>query len=1705
MPMSRILTLFLLFAACFSQISAQPTPVPTQTSPKTTEKKLSPLMQKLGLIDIQGFTSPEDVVKEWIIGGDCFDVSNITFKGSPVQFGHFTDGQVFGMDQGAILCTGLVENGIGPNDEDLATFNLGGKLQDIDLVALSFSGGLVGGGGVGGPPIPETFDLCTVEFDFTPTVTPITFQYVFASEEYCERNFDQFDDRFGFFVKGPGIVGSYSGYANMAQIAPVVFPISYVGVATLNNVDNANIFRNNQPPFVPNPTSPPPAGLCGAGTTALSVQAIEYDGFSATLSTIPMNVVPCQTYRVKIKIADVGDGNGDSAVFIKAAGFSSGNKGKITTAVDGDPDNNIAIETCDVGEFVFERVSQSSINTPVTVNYAISGSATAGVDYQPIPLVTTIPAGQLSVTVPLNILPDGILEGDENVRLTVTNPCSCVQPFQEIIIRDYTAMSIQADPVENCGPGPVFLEPFLFDGDEPYTYKWSNGSTDPFISPFTAASTTYKVTVTDDCGKTIVASFPVKIRTLPKATTGGTATLCRTGSAKVSIPVVLTGEGPWSITYTHNSAPETVSGITTSPYSLDVTEAGIYKLTEVSDGGDCPGTAAGTYVVIADEVNLSGIANNVECFGFNNGSINTTAKDGVEPYSYAWTPNLGNVADPQNLAPGLYKLIVTDQKGCTNKDSFNIIQPPIINLAALEITEADCKNPAGGTAAVSASGGVGNFTYLWNNGQTSATATGLSAGSYTVVATDQTGCTKSLTVNVPGDFNLPSASAFANGSVTCGNQNVALLGGGSSIGGQFSYLWTGGSFSGPIDQINATAIAPGNYTLIVTNTQNGCTATASATVTGNVILPAAAASVLGEINCVSAQVNISGNGSSTGGNFTYQWSGPGLVGSPNSLNLQANQPGFYQILVTNTATGCINTADVNVVGNFAQPTATAVSPQNLNCKFPQVQLDGTAGPTGGMFTYNWSTTGGQIVANGNTPNPTVGLPGTYNLLVTNVQNGCTAATSVIVAQTSPPVASISAAQNVLCFGGNSGSATAAATLGTGSYTYLWNDGQTTSTAQNLPAGPINVVVTDTDGCTSTASSSLTQPTALTVTTSSTGQSIVGANDGTASASSVGGTSGYSFVWSNGQSGSTISNLEPGSYSVTSTDANGCTAVGSTVVAVAPCQLSMSATIENAKCNGFADGSISVDLMNETGDADFVWSNMGTGAQLTGLTAGQYFVTATDDNGCTLVQGYMVDQPTAILITETHQDVACAGDTNGSATITVSGGTPNYMYNWSTGSTQPFETNLGPGTYSVGVNDANGCLTAFFVEIEAVDNVPPQLVLQTPTVAIDDNGKATLLATDFDNGSVDNCGIVSWDVTPLFFDCSNLGLQSVTLTVTDGAGNTTVQTAQANIIDNKKPILLCPANKETWSCTPTVSYAFPVATDNCLGNGGQFNLESGLSSGVQYPLGVTENVWTYTDAGGNIGTCSFTVTVHALPTVTGLQQLPLCFGDCNGALTAEPAGGKGPFTYVWDNGQTTAQATGLCKGNHVVTVTDGGGCVSIHTLFLAEPSQLNLTVGTVTNDIGDAGIGAISVTVNGGTPGLTYEWTKGGVFFSNNQNLTGLKTGTYVLKVTDANGCVVSTQNVFVDNLVSANEPEWATGMTLSPNPTSGLAEIVFKSNPPKKAQVDIFDVNGRLIESLLFEKQQPVLGLDLSAQPAGVYQLRINIDGGTVSRQLVKQ
>ena len=395
------------------------------------------------VLEVQGGSSAEDLVKEVLIGGNCFDISGVTFTGNAGQIGTFSNGQTnVGFNTGVIMATGDINVAPGPNDQDGASGGYGNSTPDGDL------GTLTGG---------ALFDMANIEFDFTPTQSPVTFNFVFASEEYCEYVGTQFNDVFGFFISGPGILG---GQQNIALIPATSTPVA---INNVNHLSYSGYYVNNQPASSGN--------LCGQTASASPVtNELQYDGFTRKFTAVA-NVQPCQTYHIKLKIADVGDGVWDSAVFLNAGSFDAGGNASVAWEVNGVLDAEEVYEGCGTVKLIFDRVGGNP-SLPMPVQFSVSGTATSILDYSAIPPVVVIPAGQDKYELTINIVNDLITEGPETVIIKLNNPCSCLNPEIKLVINDLPPLVAVPDTVTICGPGAGTVSVEVPSGVEPYTYQW---------------------------------------------------------------------------------------------------------------------------------------------------------------------------------------------------------------------------------------------------------------------------------------------------------------------------------------------------------------------------------------------------------------------------------------------------------------------------------------------------------------------------------------------------------------------------------------------------------------------------------------------------------------------------------------------------------------------------------------------------------------------------------------------------------------------------------------------------------------------------------------------------------------------------------------------------------------------------------------------------------------------------------------------------------------------------------------------------------------------------------------------------------------------------------------------------------------------------------------------------------------------------------
>jgi hypothetical protein len=195
---------------------------------------------------------------------------------------------------------------------------------------------------------------------------------------------------------------------------------------------------------------------------------------------------------------------------------------------------------------------------------------------------------------------------------------------------------------------------------------------------------------------------------------------------------------------------------------------------------------------------------------------------------------------------------------------------------------------------------------------------------------------------------------------------------------------------------------------------------------------------------------------------------------------------------------------------------------------------------------------------------------------------------------------------------------------------------------------------------------------------------------------------------------------------------------------------------------------------------------------------------------------------------------------------------------------------------------------------------------------------------------------------------------------------------------------------------------------------------------------------------------------------------------------------------------------LAAGQYSVVVSDASGCtVSSNSVAVSSPETIQIAVNDVINDVNNAGIGSISITSSGGAAGFSYNWTFNGTQFSTTEDLTSLHAGAYVCTVTDANGCFVATQTILVQNSVATHEPNWATGLQISPNPTSGQLEIAFKNQLTNEFFVQLLDINGQILRSENFDGNQSTISLNYSDVPTGVYLLAVRNQAALITRRVV--
>jgi gliding motility-associated-like protein len=1172
-----------------------------------------------------------------------------------------------------------------------------------------------------------------------------------------------------------------------------------------------------------------------------------------------------------------------------------------------------------------------------------------------------------------------------DVNTCVTNQTISISEPSQLLTNGVVAN----DPCNASCSGSINLTPT--GGTAPYNYTWiPSGGSGP--DPVNLCAGNYTVNITDANSCATTNTFVV---TEPPAVTlnfNKKDVLCNASCTGGVRAIVAGGTSPYTYTWTA-AAPfvtahiDTIVNICAGVYTVSVSDANGCVITDtVRIGEPTPLTSTITSV-------------NVKCNGQCNGSAIINAGGGTLPYTYNYnTTPVTNSQIVNGLCVGSYTGNVTDANGCRVSAGFSISEPlPIVVTAT--ISNPLCNAACNGSVATTVTGGSPNYSYNWiPSGSPVANPTGLCAGNYTVVVTDDSLCTGRAFIVLTDPPALIANTSFTN--PTCnGGCNGAVSA--TPIGGTapFNYSWMSPSFSTQ----TVSNLCAGNYTVTVSDA-NSCQSIQTVSLTNPASIGINPATT--PATCGFGDGSISAVGTLGVAPYSFNWLPPVSAGQATSSVVTNLAAGVYTVIVTDAAS-CSATISVPVSDSNGPGGATITS-TNVTCMGQCNGAAAVSNPFGGTPPYAISWV---IPATTNTL--ITGLcAGTYTVQLRD-SNNCLffQPTTILEPQLIDDNENLISAS---CLGNCNGIIALNPTGGNGGYAYAWSPvTATTGTITNVCTGVHTATITDVLGCNLVASYFLPSITTITSNTVATNNQCFGNCNGTLLVTNVaGGLPNYSYNWTDnsGQTTSLATGLCNGNYSVTVTDANGCFNVfPATITSPAPVTFTSGVTQPNC---GLCDGTATLTPTGGTPAYTYVWSAANqTGNNATNLCAGVYMVQVTDGNGCQSNTNVVVNNSTGLTgETVTFKDMSCSGVCDGTVTVTAIGGTGTISYSWlHTSSTSQTQVGLCAGTYFCNMTDANGCTRTASVVIGSTTSLTltPQI---TQSSCTSPTGSITI-------GVAGGTGSYTYTWLPAGSTATltNLAPGTYTLTVSDGNCS---QTQVYSISAINAPAVTFTTQNEGCSGTCNGSIALTIS-------GGTPTYTTAWSNGAstQNINGLCAGPYTYTitDAAGCQAVRNFSISnipsvVFSVPDVDN----PTCNNNCNGMVTAVPSGGTLPYTYSWIvSPSTTSVANNLCSGNYSLTVTDANACAAQQTYTLTGPSSITVTA-VVTDLLCNAvPTGSIDLTVSGGTPGTgyTYTWTPGPVF---TEDLNGILAGTYNISLMDANNCVVDssfviTQPIAVDD------------------------------------------------------------------------------------------
>lgn len=1225
-----------------------------------------------------------------------------------------------------------------------------------------------------------------------------------------------------------------------------------------------------------------------------------------------------------------------------------------------------------------------------------------------------------------------------SVTLTDSMGCSLTDSFE---VTEPGAFSITVDSVAaaSCGQANGFGAISVTGGTAPYTYLWSGGSTADTAHSLSSGANLVMVTDSVGCSDSIVLNIPnagnlsLSLDSLVNVNCFGSASGYLAVSASGGI-------APYSYSWSNGDTTASINGIAGGSYTVTLT-----------DNSGC--VVSSTYQ-ITEPNSLSISLKHLTNAGCDTatGTISIGINGGTKPYSISWSHGQTDSL-LTNLAGGTHQVTVTDANGCTAVDSFSISQASGVTLVLDTAISTTC-GAANGSAAVAVQGGAAPFSISWSNGQSGNSISNLSAGTYTATVIDSNGCEDSLSVQVSnaggltvnldsllgpacggqdgygqissvggvapltirwsnGDSlaisnNLPSGPGFVTVSDALGCydsiaftvpqsdslkvtldtlQHVSCFGGNDgklSIGisggtPPYTIQWTHGDTISTLNKLGS-----GSYGVTVTDSR-ACSTTLSYILNEPDSLWISLKTI-SDISCTGVndgEIAVAAGGGVAPYNFV--WSSGGTDSTASNLF-----GGEHKLYLTD-ANGC------TVVDSFVvnEPdtigfTVDSILPASCGQANGYVKLSGFGGTPPYRFEWNTGERGGE-------QDSMIARLYTVRIIDTN---GCDFSAHIDIPSAAPFSAQIDTLDAPSCFGMSDGKASVIVNGGTAPYTYRWLGGSTSASAHNLGSGTAFVVVQDARGCSDSLSFSVPVKDSLVISLDSLSDPrCFGGADGFIGISVSGGNTPYSYSWSNADTTALPSGLTQGTYSVVVTDSKGCSASTSFNLSD-PSQLNLSlANQKDVSCNGGTDGELSINLQGGTKPYSILWNNSSTDSNLTSLSSGSYTVVVSDANGCSVSDSFTVSEPTAIQITLDSTEVAACGHANGSAYISVSGGSGVYSVLWDNGETGFNADSLTTGAHTAVVTDTAGCVDSLQVTIGA----------PAPLTAIIDS-----LAGPLCYGGADGFArvSVSGGVPPYSFAWSYAGSQHQNSNLSSGPAHVVVSDAKGC---TDSVYFLVPQTDsmsiQLDSIQHVLCYGQPNAFLEVSVTGGHAPYSFSWNNNAQGKTlqnGVAGNYTVnVTDSAGCTASRTFHVTEpDSFYVIVDSVKNPSCVGGNDGAVYLRPSGNHHIAVIQANRGKVNnGNVSELGAGKYSFWVENSNGCGTLVEFEVKDPKPMKIEAyANYSPSCDDENNGVIELSISGGNGGpYTYLWDDGSL----QGNRHDLGAGKHSVQITDKKGCSAS--------------------------------------------------------------------------------------------------